>query len=34
VWAIAGTAVTGAVIGAIVLAQDDPSAAGVVVEPF
>jgi hypothetical protein len=34
VWAIAGTVVTGAVVGAIVLSQDDPTAAGVIVEPF
>jgi hypothetical protein len=34
VWAIAGTVVTGAVVGTIVLTQDEPTTAGVIVEPF
>jgi hypothetical protein len=34
VWAIAGTVVTGAVVGTVVLTQEDPTTAGVVVDPF
>jgi hypothetical protein len=34
VWTIAGTVVTGAVVGAIVLTQASPRSAGVIVEPF
>jgi hypothetical protein len=34
VWAIAGTVVTGAVVGTVVLTQEDPTTAGVVVGPF
>jgi hypothetical protein len=34
VWAIAGTVVTGAVVGAVVLSQDDPTTAPVVIDPF
>ncbi len=33
VWAIAGTVVTGAAVGAVVL-SNDPSTASVIVEPF
>ncbi len=34
IWAIAGTVVTGAVVGAVVLTQDDPTRAPVDVAPF